>query len=601
MDRCSPVRPWEIGLVLVALCALGWVGLNRVNADWMNHLETPLDWTSRGVSIWQQLQAGNGLAPHEYPPGQFLVSAAFYSVFGFSMSVAMFSQIIFLVPYIAGCWWIGRELGGRGGGVLTLLAAAGNPWMALHLSESILEIGVSGLVALALALLLASRAGRVPGPSLALGVVLGLGMLTKWSFGFFMAMPVLWPVWLAWREKGSSRKLAAISLACLPLTLCALKSAIPEAQTAFPWIPYLFSLSVWLLLAAAAWRCWRTEGWNAGAATALAWSIGFTVCSWFYFLSIGAMQAKALDDLSHYFIGTPSWICLYGPLATCCVGAMVWLGLGVLVGLSSRDLRGFTLSALGAILLPLGFYVYTRAPTSTFYMLPATVPVLALSFGWWGRVRFAPVVLAPLLLVLGVVGLGSWTQASPGKQPPVSMDDVIARALFRPRLVIVPPPDLGTTPAGATAVRVLTELGRLGEERLTVVLPPGWHPLPNSLFLEAATRGRFLQVRESHVDLRQEPLPEIETSLVVVLEGPEPMTWPEPWQSRFELLERWDGESHGWWSLHRRFRERTEPLASKWLRNVIDSAEVPGWMGARDQGFPKRGLVLSLDPGPTPI
>ncbi|MGI5845065.1 MAG: hypothetical protein ACOX9B_12935 [Candidatus Xenobium sp.] len=429
--------------------------------------------------------------------------------------------------------------------------------MAFHLSEMVPEVGVSGLVALALALLLASKAGRVPGPSLALGVVLGLGMLTKWSFGFFMAMPVLWPVWLAWREEGSSRKLAVISLACLPLTLGVLKAAIPEARTAFPWIPYLFSMSVWLLLAVAAWQCWRTEGWNAGVATALAWSIGFTVCSWCYFMSISLMQAKAFDDLTHNPILNPSQICLYGPLSTCCAGpmTMVWLGLGVLVGLSSRDLRGFTLSALGGILLPLGFYIYTRVPSSTFYMLPATVFVLALSFGWWGRVRFAPVALAPMLLFLGVVGLGSWTLATPGRQPPILWDEVIVRAWFGPRLVFVPPPDLGTTPARATAVRALTELGHLGEERLMVVLPDGWHPLPNALFLEAATLGRLLQVQEIYADLWQEPLPEIYSSLVVVIEGSESMTWPEQWQSRFEFLERWDGDKHGCWSLHRRFRE----------------------------------------------
>lgn len=203
MQGRPAVRIWEVLVLLAVTGGLAWICLGYIQANPESLPEHSGRSIQNGVVIWLRLSSGLSLLPDDYPPLSFLVSAAFYSLFGVSHLVALGSQVLFLIPLLAGAWWIGRELGGRGGGMLSLLAAAGNPWLPINLTAYFLEVGTLAMVAAFFAFLLASRGGNSPLPTLALGLVLGLGMLSKWSFLFFTAPALLWPLILAWRGGGA--------------------------------------------------------------------------------------------------------------------------------------------------------------------------------------------------------------------------------------------------------------------------------------------------------------------------------------------------------------------------------------------------------------
>ncbi len=541
MQERSPVRPWEIGFVLLVLAVTA--GLATV---WILNDKGPLlEHSGRSIQdsilLWKRLGAGLSFVPDDYPPLASLVSSAFYVVWGPSRLVALASQFVFLVPYLTGCWWIGRELGGRAGGALMLLAAAGNPWMSLHLHGYYLEVGTTSMVALALALLLASRGGRAPAPTLALGVVAGLGMLSKWSWLLFMGPGLLWPLALAWKAGPKSRRMGGAALACLAFTSLMLLAARQEASHGFPWMPYGLSLLAWLLLGALAARSWRRTGWTPSAGIALSWGMAFLVGAWWYFLSAWELQAKAAGDAGQ---GVAAWVSLthlVATLSTCTWAAPAWFALGSLAALRIRELRVPTLLVWSGIALFLGFYAVWQVPPGPRYALPATVLVLAVSFGWLGRFRKASLLVGALLIAVGWLQVASWTLGSRSISGPAGPDLNRSRWLVR-----LSPPRSSGPPVEATARRVLVELEDSGEGAITAILLPGGRLDPDVLILESILRGRELDIR--HI-LDSDPAPPVRTSLLLVV-GEAPSS--SPWMDDFRLLERWETADWGAWSLHRR-------------------------------------------------
>jgi hypothetical protein len=423
--------------------------------------------------------------PDDYPPLSSLVSAVFYSIWGPSRLVALVSQFVFLVPYLAGTWWIGRELGGRAGGMLTLLAAAGNPWMSLHLHGYYLEVGTTSLVALALALLLASRGGRKPAPTLALGVVVGLGMLSKWSWWLFPGPGLLWPLVLAWKAGPKERRMGGAALACLVFTPLMVLVACPEASRGFPWLPYGLCLVAWSLLGTLAMRSWRRAGWSPAAGIALSWGLAFLVSAWWYFLSAGELQTKAAGDAGQ---GVAVGVCLarlLATLSTCTWAAPLWFALGSLAAIRIRELRVPTLLAWSGLALFLGFYALWQVPPGPRYALPATVLVLTLSFSWLGRFPRCAFLTGLLLLVVGWLQVGSWTLQTPCVSWAAGPELAQNRWLLR-----LSPPRPSGPPMGVTAERILAELEGTGESEITSILLPEGRLDPDSLLLEFWTRIR---------------------------------------------------------------------------------------------------------------
>lgn len=517
------IRAWELALVALVLLVVVASNVAWVLRDGSPPFEHSGRSIRDSVVLWQE-----GVGPDDYPPLSYAVSAAAYSVFGLSRISALTSQYVFLLPWLAGCWWIGRELGGRGGGVLTLLAAAGTPWMSLHLQGYFLEVGTAALVATAFALLLASRGGRRLAPTLALGVVLGLGMLSKWSFLFFVAPGLLWPFWEAWRDGGRSRALAGGAVAALLFTAAML--SLSTEGWGFPWKTFVAAVDAWIVLAVLALRSRRTTG--GGLALALA--LGVLVSGWWYFLSVQELTFKAAGDAGQGFSASQGLAVLAGTLATSFWLAPLWLAVGLVAGLRDPSLRVPTAAAVAGILVPMAVYVQSGVPIGPRYLLPALPFVVAVSFGWWGRVPAAVPPLALFLSVVGLLQIGSWASAAAREWV----------APLRPEIGAGIPAVLGpeptSPPVASTAERILAELSSSGEHRITAIVRPGVRLDVDMVLMETALRGRDLDIE--HL-LPGRSSAEARTSLVLVM-GDEELPG-------HERLECWEAPGWGRWCLWR--------------------------------------------------
>jgi hypothetical protein len=95
----------------------------------------------------------------------------------------------FLGLLMFGTYRLGRRLTGRAAGFAAAVAVAsfGGVWQASHLF--MLDVPMAAMTALALEFLLATDRFASARRSFLLGIVCGLGMLTKWMFVFYIAVP----------------------------------------------------------------------------------------------------------------------------------------------------------------------------------------------------------------------------------------------------------------------------------------------------------------------------------------------------------------------------------------------------------------------------
>jgi len=570
MEDRPTIRMWELIVLAVVTSGLVWLCLGYIQAQPESLPEHSGRSIQKGVVMWLRLASGLPLLSSDYPPLSFLVSAACYSLFGFSHLVALGSQVLFLIPLLASAWWIGRELGGRVGGMLSLLAAAGNPWLPVNLTAYFLEVGTLALVAVFFAVLLASRGGLAPLPTVGLGLVLGLGMLSKWSFLSFTAPALLWPVILAWKAGRGSRLLVLACLACLLLTWCLFQLQPKPSEPEFPVVHFVRAAGAWAWLAVGAAWIRRRDGWSPGVGLAWALALAFLVCGWWYFLSAPTLLYKVGSDLAQSFPAWKALEVLAGTLGTCMWLALAWLTLGTLAGLAIRPLRIPTLLLLSGVLAPTVIYTFSGVPPHPRYMLPATVLVTSLGFGWWGRVRWLSPLLAPLLVYLGLFQLG------------VSLPERIAPPIrwvfglrshgelswFVPRYNAPGFPD---QEVGPIAERILAELEHSGEIRITTVVQPGAQGNVDALMFQALLRQRMLLVETFE---KPYPAPHPPTSLVLIVGSPEIQG---AWLSEYEEIASWGEDPAERWALyrhptrreHHETREGSEHLP--WPRPLLGS------------------------------
>jgi hypothetical protein len=544
MQEKPSIRIWELVVLAVVTGVLIWLCLGYIQAQPAAMPEHSGRSIMKSVTIWLRLASGLPLLADDYPPLSYLASAACYALFGFSHLVALGSQVLFLPLLLVGAWWIGRELGGRGGGMLCLLAAAGNPWLPINLTAYFLEVGTLAMVAVFFALLLASRGGRVPWPTFGLGLAMGLGMLSKWSFLFFTAPALLWPLTLAWKAGRGSRMLALACLACLLLTTALFQDMpiIPDIE--FPASHFVRALGAWVWLAVGAAWIQRRDGWSPGVGMSWAFTLAFLVCGWWYFLSASTLLHKAGGDLAQSFPVGKALSASLGSLGTCIWLAPLWLVLGTVVGLAIRPLRIPTLCLLGGILTPLVIYTQAGIPLHPRYILPATVLLTSLGFGWWGRVRWLPPLLAPGLLFLGLYQLGCPLpeRIMPPHYLTLEMTDQGKMSWLIPRYTTN---DSLDRDIGPIAERVMAELEKSHELRITALIQPGTRGNVDGLMFEGLLKKRVVLVENFRYD---DPAPHPATSLVLTVGRPELMG---NWLSEYELIATWSEDPAAPWALYR--------------------------------------------------
>jgi hypothetical protein len=231
-SRVSGLSTWRyldasiLGLIVVSVTAVNlvWTALDshRLYWDFARHLGDSLVYKD----AFPLLHPLRFLDVYErYPPLTYLVTDVFYGVFGTAIWVAILSNSVFLAILVFATYGIGKTLWSRRVGLLSALVVVTSPLFVGQLKWYMLDAPLAAMVALALYFLIGSDSFADRRSSLLLGVACGLGMLTKWSFPFFVLLPVIVAVAAgavgARRERSAARLLNMGGAGLLALALTA--------------------------------------------------------------------------------------------------------------------------------------------------------------------------------------------------------------------------------------------------------------------------------------------------------------------------------------------------------------------------------------------
>ncbi|MDQ3249890.1 MAG: glycosyltransferase family 39 protein, partial [Chloroflexota bacterium] len=195
-------RLWQLGVVslLTLGCALvnrHWLGVNVVTYGWdrMDHLITSLVYNDILASITPQSVFSALVFSNYYPPFVHLTVWLFYKLFGVNEDVAAMVNVIYLFVLLMATWSIAERISNRRTAMLAVIVLATCPIIFTMTRYLYLDFALTALVALAMALLLASEQFTRRSASLWFGLALGIAMLIKWTAAAFLVTPLVFVLW----------------------------------------------------------------------------------------------------------------------------------------------------------------------------------------------------------------------------------------------------------------------------------------------------------------------------------------------------------------------------------------------------------------------
>ena len=193
--RVSPAaRDWVIvaGVfaVLVGVAAV-WLSTDRLPSQWdhANHLE-------RVVTCAGDLARGDAQRVLErssfYPPFVPCVAALVYRLWPTDEAASQAVILLFLGLGMGATYLLGRRFSGGAAGVVAATAFGTAPFVVYISLRFQLDLPLAAMVALAIEALLRTEDFRRLNWSLAAGIVVGLGLLTKPTFLVYVLVPTVW-------------------------------------------------------------------------------------------------------------------------------------------------------------------------------------------------------------------------------------------------------------------------------------------------------------------------------------------------------------------------------------------------------------------------
>ncbi len=145
-----------------------------------------------------------------YPPLYYTIVAAFYAVFGKTIDAAQWANLPALALLIAATYGVGRTLLKPLPATAAAILAGFYPYLVWLSRETLVDYWLTSMVALAMWTLIRTNGFSDRRTSVAFGVVCGLGMLTKWTFPLFVALPALWLARKNVKNAGIAAAIAAV-------------------------------------------------------------------------------------------------------------------------------------------------------------------------------------------------------------------------------------------------------------------------------------------------------------------------------------------------------------------------------------------------------
>ena len=206
-----------LALLFAALAVVTaiWVSIDRLPPEWdhANHLERALrcHLSLADGRLWAAISGESSF----YPPLVPCAAGLLYFAFPVTPLTAQAVMLAFLALGLAAVYSVGRALWDERAGLLAAFLFGTAPFVVFSLLNFQLDLPLASMVALTLAIVLSTEGFRRPIWCVALGVVLGLGMLTKPTYLVYVAAPVLHQAFAGWRAPDRRRRLALLGLAVL--------------------------------------------------------------------------------------------------------------------------------------------------------------------------------------------------------------------------------------------------------------------------------------------------------------------------------------------------------------------------------------------------
>ena len=223
----------------LAIVTIVWVSIDRrpPESDHANHLERALrchrSLADGGSSPLQAILLESSF----YPPLVTCLLGLLYFVAPVAPMTAQALMLAFLALAVAALFALGRRLLGAEAALLAAFFFATAPFVMLSLTNFQLDLPLAAMVTVTLYLLARPEAFSSWPWSVALGVTLGLGMLTKPTFATYVLPTLSWTAWPAWRAPDRRRRLTLLVAAL-----------IIAAALALPWYgPRLVGLPMQVL------------------------------------------------------------------------------------------------------------------------------------------------------------------------------------------------------------------------------------------------------------------------------------------------------------------------------------------------------------------
>ena len=127
-----------------------------------------------------------------YPPFYHSVVAVFYALFGKTIDAAQWAALPAIAILFAATYGIGRSLFKPFPSAVAAAIVNFYPILLWLSRETLIDYWLTSIVSLGMWLLIRSNEFANRKYAVLFGVVCGLGVLTKWTFVFFLVLPALW-------------------------------------------------------------------------------------------------------------------------------------------------------------------------------------------------------------------------------------------------------------------------------------------------------------------------------------------------------------------------------------------------------------------------
>jgi 4-amino-4-deoxy-L-arabinose transferase-like glycosyltransferase len=205
------------------LLAGALVYLTAANIIWIVRDTRPPFWDMAGhelgaLRIYNAVEnsglSGLGEIPRRhltgsYPPFYHLVVAGTWAVFGKSVDVAQLANLPALAVLMFATYGIAATVLSPWLAAVAAVLTTFYPYLLWMSRETIIDYWLSAIVAAAMWALIKTKEFSHLRWSLGFGALAGIGMLTKWTFPFFLILPAIWCARRNWKNAAAAAAIAA--------------------------------------------------------------------------------------------------------------------------------------------------------------------------------------------------------------------------------------------------------------------------------------------------------------------------------------------------------------------------------------------------------